>query len=138
MEKQNSHVVNISSPQNFLLPLNHLEILPNTCHFQYIDAQWPYSTKDCIHSQREDIQWLSIQHSIIDEKHIQKRNLTIINSIIFSECNLGENITIHNSIIGNRVVLGNNCCIQSVDFSKEVKENFYFCFKLVSILRIFM
>jgi hypothetical protein len=99
-----------------------LEILPNTCHFQYIDAQWPYLNKDNIHSQREDIQWLPIQHSIIDKKQMQTQNLSIINSIIHNECHLGENVTIHNSIVGNRVTLGDNCCVQSVDFSKEVKK----------------
>ncbi|CAF0740338.1 unnamed protein product [Rotaria sordida] len=94
-------------------------ILPNSCHFQYIDTQWPYLHKNNIHSQREDIQWSSIQHSIIDKKQIQTQNLSIINSIIDNECNLGENVTIHNSIVGNRVTLGDNCCILSVDFSKE-------------------
>ncbi|CAF0775569.1 unnamed protein product [Rotaria sp. Silwood1] len=94
-------------------------ILPNSCHFQYIDTQWPYLNKYNIHSQREDIQWSSIQHSIIDNKQIQTQNLSIINSIVYNECNLGENISIHNSIVGNRVTLGDNCCILSVDFSKE-------------------
>ncbi len=53
---------------------------------------------------------------------MQKENLSIINSIVYNECNLGENVSIHNSIVGNRVTLGDNCCIQSVDFSKEVKK----------------
>ncbi|CAF4315801.1 unnamed protein product [Rotaria sp. Silwood2] len=94
-------------------------ILPNNCHFQYIDTKWPYLNKNNIHSQREDIQWSSIQHSMIDKKQIQTQNLSIINSIVYNECNLGENVAIHNSIVGNRVTLGDNCCILSVDFSKE-------------------
>ncbi|CAF3754796.1 unnamed protein product [Adineta steineri] len=96
------------------------EILPDSCHFQYIDAHWPYLNKDNIHCQRDNIQWLPIQHSIIDDKkQMELENLSIINSIIHNECNLGKNITIHNSIVGNRVTLGDNCAIQSVDFSKK-------------------
>jgi NDP-sugar pyrophosphorylase family protein len=106
--------------------LIYLGILPATCHFQYINNQWPYLDKNNIHSSREDIQWLSIQHSIIDQKQMQTENLSIINSIISNQCNIGQNVTIHNSIVGNRVTLGDNCCIQSVDFSKEVKKNCFF------------
>jgi NDP-sugar pyrophosphorylase family protein len=98
-----------------------------------MEPRWPYLNQDNIHSQREDIQWLPIQHSIVDRKQMHIQNLSMINSIISNECNLGRNITIYNSIVGNRVTLGDNCCVQSVDFSKDVKETlrFLFCFSKI-------
>ena len=93
-----------------------------------MDAQWPYLHENNVHSQRKDIQWLSIQHSIVHKDDIQTKNASIINSIIHNECNIGNNVAIYNSIVGNRVTLGDNSCIQSVDFSTEVKK----CLVLIS------
>lgn len=103
-----------------------LGILPSTCHFQYIEPLWPYLRDNNIHRQREDIQWSSIQHSILDKKHLHRTDLSVINSIVDQECHLGENISIHNSIVANRVTLGKNSVLKSVDFSKEVRDQWRF------------